>query len=98
MTTGPSFEAYLVSKKIDSEAFRKSEPEVWSAWKKEFEQVHANSFTMQKLNLINPVRRKYTLPTLQETRPAETVKPVTTTEAQTKPVRPVMKPKTNPDS
>jgi len=60
-TSGPGFEAYLTSKRIDSGAFRDAEPELWEAWKKEFEQMHPNSFTVQKLNLINPVRRKYLL-------------------------------------
>ena len=56
-----NFEDYLRSKKIDSEAFRKSEPEVWTEWAKEFEHLSAASFTAQKLYLINPVRRKYIL-------------------------------------
>jgi hypothetical protein len=56
-----NFDEYLVSKKIDSEAFRKAEESLWLAWSKEFEQIHPNSFTVQKLNLINPVRRKYPL-------------------------------------
>lgn len=55
------FEAYLVSKKIDSNLFRSQESLLWSAWKTEFEQLHPNSFTAQKLYLINPVRRKYPL-------------------------------------
>jgi hypothetical protein len=55
------FEAYLSSKKIDSAAFRKNEPSLWESWRDEFEQMHPDSFTMQKLNLINPIRRKYTL-------------------------------------
>ena len=54
-----NFEAYLSSKKIDSAAFKKAEPVLWDAWRKEFEQVHPNSFTAQKLYLINPIRRKY---------------------------------------
>lgn len=56
-----NFEEYLSSKKIDSDAFRNAEPAVWEAWKTELEQMHPNSFTIQKLNLINPVRRKYPL-------------------------------------
>jgi hypothetical protein len=56
-----NFEDYLVSKKIDSSVFRQQEPVVWESWKTEFEQVHPNSFTAQKLYLINPIRRKYTL-------------------------------------
>jgi len=55
------FEAYLLSKKIDSAAFLKAEPDVWSAWKREFDQIHPKSFTAQKLYLINPIRRKYLL-------------------------------------
>lgn len=56
-----NFESYLISKKIDSAAFLLAEPEVWKAWSYEFEQVHPNSFTLQKLYLINPIRRKYPL-------------------------------------
>lgn len=61
MSTGTGFEEYLASKKIDSEAFRKAEPDLWKNWKSEFEQIHPTSFTMQKLNLINAIRRKYHL-------------------------------------
>jgi hypothetical protein len=56
-----NFEEYLISKKIDGEAFFKAEPVMFNTWKKEFEQMHPNSFTVQKLNLINPIRRKYQL-------------------------------------
>ena len=56
-----NFEEYLVSKKIDSAVFREKEQAVWLAWQTDFEQMHPNSFTVQKLNLINPVRRKYPL-------------------------------------
>ncbi len=62
MSTGPTFEEYLKSKKIDSDRFRESEPGLWSEWKREFEQMHARSFTVQKFYLINPIRRKYLLP------------------------------------
>jgi hypothetical protein len=55
------FEAYLISKKIDSSAFQKGEPGMWKNWDEEFKVVHPNSFTAQKLYLINPVRRKYPL-------------------------------------
>jgi hypothetical protein len=98
MTTGPSFEEYLVSKKIDSDAFKKAEPEVWKAWKNEFEQVHPNSFTVQKLNLINPVRRKYLLPATQEIKPTEPPTAVAAAPAPAKPGKPVMRPKPNRDS
>ena len=51
----------MISKKIDSAEFLKAEPNLWASWKVEFEQMHPASFTAQKLYLINPVRRKYTL-------------------------------------
>lgn len=57
-----NFEDYLVSKKIDSDAFHRAEGDVWLAWREEFDQLSATSFTAQKLYLINPVRRKYPLP------------------------------------
>jgi len=56
-----NFEDYLISKKIDSVAFRLAESTVWESWRIEFEQMHPNSFTAQKLYLINPIRRKYIL-------------------------------------
>ena len=55
------WEEYLVAKKIDSGKFKKNEPELWSSWKLLFEQMHPNSFTAQKLYLINSTRRKYFL-------------------------------------
>lgn len=56
-----NLEAYLVSKKIDSVAFLKAEPDLWKSWSTELESMHPNSFTAQKLYLINPIRRKYPL-------------------------------------
>jgi len=56
-----NFEAYLISKKIDSDAFKQAEGNLWSLWQTEFEHLHPNSFTSQKLYLINPIRRKYPL-------------------------------------
>jgi hypothetical protein len=94
MSAAPSFEEYLVSKKIDSSLFRNSEPEMWSAWKKEFDQMHPNSFTVQKLNLINPIRRKYQLAASNEQKStAETVSPTVTPSPVVKPGRPVIRPK-----
>jgi hypothetical protein len=61
-----TFQEYLVSKKIDAKAFSAAEPALFAAWESEFGQMHPNSFTVQKLNLINPIRRKYLLP-VQET-------------------------------
>jgi hypothetical protein len=89
-----NFEAYLISKKIDSEAFGKAEPAVWQLWKDEFEQLHPNSFTSQKLYLINPVRRKYRLQekVAEASVPSDTPS-VSTTTAAPKIAKPVMRPK-----
>jgi hypothetical protein len=92
-----NFEAWLISKKIDGEAFSKAEPALFASWKMEFEQLHPNSFTVQKLNLINPVRRKYKL----KIAPIESVAPssdssavASSPAAPAKPVaKPVMRPK-----
>lgn len=56
-----TWEEYCIKKKIDSEAFKKSEPEKWQELKNIFEQVHPNSFTEQKKFLINDIRRNYHL-------------------------------------
>jgi hypothetical protein len=90
MSEGPDFEEYLKAKKIDSAALRAAEPELWTSWKNEFEVVHPNSFTMQKLNLINAIRRKYLLASLppEDTKPAEPPTP-----AKPRPGKPVMRPK-----
>jgi len=68
-----TFTDYLISKKIDQEAFQKAEPVLFEIWKTEFEQMHPNSFTAQKLYLINPLRRKYTLPlqVIEKPKPVE---------------------------
>ncbi|HEY8937910.1 MAG TPA: hypothetical protein VIM65_21960 [Cyclobacteriaceae bacterium] len=68
-----TFTDYLIRKKIDEEAFQKAEPALFENWKTEFEQMHPNSFTAQKLYLINPLRRKYTLPlqVIEKPKPAE---------------------------
>lgn len=93
MSDGTGFEAYLVSKKIDSQAFRNAEPDLWEAWKREFEEMHPNSFTVQKLNLINPIRRKYLLAELPDAKSAGTSSPGPVPPAAPKPGKPVMKPR-----
>lgn len=55
------FREYLMKKKIDPEAFQKNEPEMFRSLESLFMQVHPKSFTMQKLFLINIIRRKYQL-------------------------------------
>lgn len=54
-----TFEEYLITKKIDAEKFRQSEPQRFDEWKYLFAQMHAESFTSQKKFLINLTRRKY---------------------------------------
>lgn len=56
-----TFEEYLTSKKIDSAAFKAAEPARWKEWNDLFDQLSPQSFTAQKLYLINPTRRKYLL-------------------------------------
>lgn len=55
------FDVYLKEKKIDPELFLKNETEEFHEWKRIFDQVHPNSFTQQKLFLINKIRRTYPL-------------------------------------
>ncbi len=55
------FHTWLTGKKIDEVAFKKAEPDQYQQLKTVFDQVHPDSFTAQKLFLINPIRRKYPL-------------------------------------
>lgn len=73
-----NLEEYLVTKRIDGEAFQQHEPERWQEWKNLLEQMSPTSFTAQKLYLINPIRRKYPLKHTPETpvAPATVPKPV----------------------
>jgi hypothetical protein len=86
------FEEYLSSKKIDARAFANAEADLFAVWKNEFEQMHPNSFTVQKLNLINPIRRKYLLKEETPTS-AETISAETPTSASPKPGKPIIKPR-----
>jgi hypothetical protein len=90
-----TYEEYLTSKKIDARAFAAAEPALYKAWEFEFSQMHPNSFTVQKLNLINPIRRKYIVKA--EPPPPQAAQPDSpkneTPAAGPKPARPMMKPK-----
>jgi hypothetical protein len=55
------FELYLKKKKIDALQFQTADSVQYAEFKALFEQVHEDSFTMQKLYLINQLRRKYLL-------------------------------------
>lgn len=70
-----TFEDYLISKKIDREAFLQAEPALFESWRSEFVQLHPSSFTGQKLYLINPIRRKYILKEVEKNKVNE-AKPV----------------------
>ncbi|WP_323757714.1 hypothetical protein [Roseivirga sp.] len=83
------FETYLKDKKIDSAAFQKGQPEQWSKFKALYDQMHPNSFTAQKLYLINPIRRAFPL---KEEAPE---KAATTVQAARPKVMMRPKPKTN---
>jgi len=80
-----NFEEYLVSKRIDSLAFKTAEPDVWNEWSGLFEEMSAASFTARKLYLINSIRRKYLLKVTD-------VAPATRAGVPAAP-RPAMKPK-----
>ncbi|MBO3700797.1 hypothetical protein [Roseivirga sp. E12] len=56
-----SFDDYLVKKKIDPKAFAKGQSKRFEEFKNLFDQVHPDSFTAQKLFLINKTRRTYPL-------------------------------------
>lgn len=55
------WEAYLEQKKIDAAAYRQQAPQQYEDFKQLFYQMHPNSFTAQKLFLINGIRRQYPL-------------------------------------
>ena len=81
-----NFEEYLISKKIDSQAFKTAESAMWNEWNGLFDQMSADSFTAQKLYLINSIRRKYLLRTTEVAPAAKSVSAAP---------RPVIKPKIN---
>ena len=76
------FSAYLKAKKIDEAAWKQAEEQQYVQLKTVFDQVHPDSFTAQKLFLINPIRRKFPL---KETEAVQAAKP--------KMARPMIKPK-----
>jgi len=79
-----TFEEYLFTKKIDSAAFKAAEPARWKEWNDLFNEVSPQSFTAQKLYLINPTRRKYLL---------KTDVTASTPSQAPRPGKPVIKPK-----
>lgn len=57
------FKEYLISKNIDSSKFKLEEGDKYATLESQFDEMHPDSFTAQKLFLINPIRRKYILET-----------------------------------
>jgi len=55
------FREYLLSKNIDALSFEKNNQQLFLGWKKEFELMHASSFTEQKKFQINRIRRNHIL-------------------------------------
>ena len=55
------FEEYLVQKKIDAVAFKKTDNVWFTEWNELFKTMHPDSFTAQKKFLINDIRRRYHL-------------------------------------
>lgn len=52
---------YLISKKIDPDLMKSGDPDRYKEFNMLFAQMHPDSFTSQKLFLINKLRRKYKL-------------------------------------
>lgn len=82
-----NFEEYLKSKKIDGEKFRQKENTIFKEYETLFDKMHPNSFTSQKLFVINKLRRKYFIENLIEEKVVK--KPVAAKPKM------VMRPKTN---
>lgn len=79
------FQEYLSAKKIDSQSFETEAKKVFDEWQGHFEQMSSESFTAQKLFLINNIRRKF--PLKENLSPPPTKKPA---------AKPKIKPKINP--
>lgn len=52
---------YLTGKKIDTDRFKTEDPARFQEFETHFAQMHPDSFTAQKLFLINKLRRSYKL-------------------------------------
>ncbi|MEP1034639.1 hypothetical protein [Ekhidna sp.] len=82
------FDEYLAVKKINPAKFKEAEPLQYEEFNQIFSQVHPDSFTQQKLFLINKIRRNYKL--LEEV----DVKKTTPPKAMRSKIKP-LKPKTS---
>jgi hypothetical protein len=84
-----TFEEYLISKRIDGKAFSEAQISMWKEWQHEFAEMHPNSFTAQKLFLINKIRRQFPL----TNEPTVPVSPVSSGEWVRS--KPIIRPKIN---
>ena len=82
------FDDFLKGKKIDPEKFKLSENDRYSEWKRIYDEVHPESFTQQKLFLLNKIRRAYHFKENQEEK-----KPIApkTVRPKIKPLKPKTK-------
>lgn len=63
------WDAYLEQKKIDGDAYQQQDPRQYEEFRELFYQMHPNSFTAQKLFLINGIRRQYPLKVKEADKP-----------------------------
>ncbi len=79
------FDEYLTGKKIDSKKYKQAEPAQYEEFKTLFDQMHPESFTQQKLFLINKIRRTFKLEEQVETKKASPAKAM---RPKIKPIKP----------
>jgi hypothetical protein len=70
-----SFDEYLIKKKIDRAAFQKADPQRFEIWQNLFGKISEQSFTVQKLYLINAIRRKFPLAHVEDPDKPSTLAP-----------------------
>ncbi|MEL6534878.1 MAG: hypothetical protein AAFQ98_05670 [Bacteroidota bacterium] len=96
------FKDYLLSKKIDPDAFLQGDAKQYQSLEEIFVQVSPASFTQQKLFLINPIRRAYPLPpekmAEKDPLPKKSAKPTVPKPTMPKAAKPTIpKPSSNPN-
>lgn len=71
-----TWKEYLISKKIDPNQFKSGNNRLFRELDLLFSQLHPDSFTAQKLYLINRIRRMYTLERVPKETNADAAKKV----------------------
>ncbi|XOV92017.1 MAG: hypothetical protein ACFHWX_17630 [Bacteroidota bacterium] len=64
-----TWKEYLISKKIDPDRFKSGDNLLFREYDMLFSQMHPDSFTAQKLFLINKIRRMYKLEPREDKKP-----------------------------